>query len=239
MPDHPITSTNEDKVVRHQSAEAGPMEKSCEILKEKRGLNMKMTKRDIAIMEFIHEFWFCEITQIEQKFGLKKPRSYQIMQRLVREKLVIHERVFHGRNGIFYLSRLGASHFDLPAMTNVPIAIYDHQLAIIDMYFKLMHLYPEAQWVSERKLIRDRFAKGIGSIGHVADGLLVFPDDRQIAIEVELTMKGKLRLEKIFKAYAGQFQIKEIWYFCSPEIISKMKKAAEGRSYIKIHGLRS
>lgn len=55
---------------------------------------MKMTKRDIAIMEFIHEFWFCEITQIEQKFRLKKPRSYQIMQRLVREKLVIHERVF-------------------------------------------------------------------------------------------------------------------------------------------------
>lgn len=198
---------------------------------------MKMTKRDIEILEFINEFWFCEITQIEKKFDLKKPRSYQIMQRLVREKLVIHEKVFHGRNGIYYLSKQGASYFDLPAMSNVPIAIYDHQLAIIDVHFKLMHLYPDAQWISERRLKRERFAKGIGMLGHISDGLLVFPDDRQIAIEVELTMKGKLRLEKIFKAYASQLEIKEIWYFCSPEVLPKMRKAAEKRSYIKVHGL--
>ncbi|VVC75009.1 hypothetical protein AQUSIP_02830 [Aquicella siphonis] len=198
---------------------------------------MKMTQRDIDILEFINEFWFCEITQIEQKFDLKKPRSYQIMQRLIKEKLVIHERVFHGRNGIYYLSKQGASHFDLPAMSNVPIAIYDHQLAIIDIYFKLMHLHPEAQWISERRLKRERFAKGIGRLGHISDGLLVFPVDKQIAIEVELTMKGKLRLEKIFKAYASQLEIKEIWYFCSPEILPKMQKAAEKRPYIKIHRL--
>jgi hypothetical protein len=98
-------------------------------------------------------------------------------------------------------------------------------------------LAPEAQWVSERRLKRDRFAKGIGRTGHIADGLLVFPDDRHIAIEVELTMKGKLRLEKIFRAYGGQFEIKEVWYFCSPDILPKIRKAAEKRSYIKIHGL--
>lgn len=198
---------------------------------------MKLTERDVEIMRFINEFGFCEITQIEKMFDLRKPRSYQIMQRLVSEKLVMHERVFHGRHGIFYLSKLGAGHFDLPVMTNIPIATYDHQLAIIDMYFKLIHLYPEAQWVSERRLKQDRFAKGIGSIGHVADGLLVFPDEKQIAIEVELTMKGKLRLEKIFRAYVSQFEIKEVWYFCAPEIVLKMQKAAEKRSYIKIHGL--
>ncbi|OGT38344.1 MAG: hypothetical protein A3F11_05830 [Gammaproteobacteria bacterium RIFCSPHIGHO2_12_FULL_37_14] len=198
---------------------------------------MKLTERDIEILSFINDFGFCEIIQIEKKFGLHRPRSYQVMQRLSKEKLVIHERVFHGRNGIFYLSKMGASHFDLPAITNVPVAIYDHQLAIIDTYFRLIRLYPEAQWISERRLKRDRFAKGIGGLGHIADGLLVFPDDRQIAIEVELTMKGKLRLEKIFKAYASQFDIKEIWYFCSPEVLPKIRKATEKRSYIKIHAL--
>ena len=198
---------------------------------------MKMTQRDIEILEFINEFWFCEITQIEKKFDLKKPRSYQIMQRLIKEKLVIHEMVFHGRNGIYYLSKHGANHFDLPAMTNVPIAIYDHQLTIIDVYFKLMHLYPEAQWISERRLKRDRFAKGIGRLGHISDGLMVFPDDKQIAIEVELTMKGKLRLEHIFMAYAGELKISEVWYFCSPNVLPKMRKVAEKRSYIKVHGL--
>jgi hypothetical protein len=62
-------------------------------------------------------------------------------------------------------------------------------------------------------------------------------DDKHIAIEVELTMKGKFRLEKIFRAYGGQLEIKEIWYFCSPEVMPKMQKAAEKRSYIKIISL--
>src|SRR5665213_3322824 len=128
---------------------------------------MKMTKRDVDILSFINEFWFCEITQIERKFELKKPRCYQIMQRLVKEKLVIHERVFHGRNGIYHLSKLGANFTDLPAMTSVPVAVYDHQLVIIDIYFKLTHLYPKAEWISERRLKRDMFAKGIGRFGHI------------------------------------------------------------------------
>lgn len=196
---------------------------------------MKMTERDVAILRFINEFWFCEITQIEKMFNLRHPRSYQIMNRLVREKLVIHKKIFHGRKGIFYLSKLGASYTDLPPMTNLPVAIYDHQLAIIELYFKLMQQFPNAEWISERRLLQDKFSMGIGKTGHIADGLLVFPDDRQVAIEVELTMKGKLRLEKIFKAYASQFEIREIWYFCSPEVLPKMRKATEKKAYIKAH----
>ena len=199
---------------------------------------MKMTQRDVEILKFINEFWFCEITQIEKKFNLKQPRSYQIMNRLVRADLVIHKKIFHGRKGIFYLSKLGASYTDLPQMTNLPVAIYDHQLAIIELHFKLMHLFPNAEWVSERRLIQDKFAMGrMGRKGHISDGLLLFPDDKKVAIEVELSMKGKSRLQKILGCYSGQFDINEIWYFCSPEVLPKMKKATEKKSYIKIQAL--
>jgi len=195
---------------------------------------MKITERNLEIMRFINEFEFCEIIQIEKKFGLKKPRSYQIMQRLVKEKLVIHEKVFHGRNGIYYLSKQGANFTDLPAMNNVPVAVYDHQLVIIDLYFKLIEKYPDAKWISERKLKYEKFSKGIGSIGHISDGMLIFPDDTQIAIEVELTMKGKRRLEKILKAYGSKFEIKEVWYFCSPKVLPKLQNLVEKKPYIKI-----
>lgn len=197
-------------------------------------LYMRMTERDMQILGFINDFGFCEITQIEKQFNLKKPRCYQVMQRLVKEKLVTHERVFHGRNGIYYLSKLGARHFDLPALSSIPVAQYDHQLAIIEIYFKLMSLYPEAEWISERRIKREKFKKGIGKTGHVADGLLLLPNDVCVAIEVELTMKSKRRLREIFNAYVGQFDIKEVWYFCSPDIVDKMQVAAEKRSYIKI-----
>lgn len=71
----------------------------------------------------------------------------------------------------------------------------------------------------------------------ISDGLLLFPDDKKIAIEVELSMKGKSRLDNIFRCYSGQFDINEIWYFCSPEVLPKMKKATEKKSYIKIQAL--
>ncbi len=198
---------------------------------------MKLIQRDLEIMRFINEFGFCEITQIEKRFGLKKPRSYQIMQRLVNEKLVIHKKIFHGRNGIFYLSKQGATHTDLPAIINVPIAVYDHQLAIIELFFKLRHQYPEAEWISERKMKHDKFSKGIGKIIHIADGMLLFPDNTQIAIEVELTMKSKHRLEQIFKAYVGQFDIKEVWYFCSEDVLPKLQKMAQKKAYIKTYSI--
>lgn len=89
----------------------------------------------------------------------------------------------------------------LPAVFQLPKDIYEHQLTIIEVYFKLAQLYPDAVWISERSLRRDKFIEGIGKSSHVPDGKLIFPDNREIAIEVELTLKSKQRLEQIFKTY--------------------------------------
>lgn len=198
---------------------------------------MKLTQRDIEILKFINEFGFCEIKHIEKKFDLKKPRSYQVMNRLTNENLVFHKRIFHGRNGIFYLSRKGAVYTDLPAIVNIPIAIYEHQLAIIEIHFKLLEQYPEAEWFSERRLNREKSANGIGQRGHISDGLLILPDNKKFAIEVELTMKGKLRLQGILRAYGGSLKVEEAWYFCSPSVLPKMREIAGQKSFIKIFSL--
>lgn len=57
-----------------------------------------------------------------------------------------------------------------------------------------------------------------GQRGHLADGVLLFPDGKQIAIEVELTMKGSWRLNKIISHYTVDHAFKEVWYFCAPGI---------------------
>src|SRR3989338_10908410 len=99
---------------------------------------MQFTERDIEILEFINEFGFCEMPKIEKRFGLKKPRGYQIIRRLVKAELVIHQRVFHSNHGVFYLTKRGAKCTDLPPIKNIPKDIYAHQLTIIDVYFKLI-----------------------------------------------------------------------------------------------------
>lgn len=196
---------------------------------------MLITDRDVAILNFINEFGFCEMPQIERKFGVKTPRSYKVMQRLVKAGLVCHERVFYNRHGAFYLSHEGAKYTQLPAILNLPKDNYKHQLTIMEVYFKLIQLYPEAAWVSERMLKRDKFTEGIGKTGHIPDGKIIFPDNREIAIEVELTLKSKRRLEQIFRAYGAQIAITEVWYFCSQNIMSSISKVVANKSYIKLH----
>jgi DNA-binding transcriptional regulator PaaX len=198
---------------------------------------MQITDRDIEILKFINEFGFCEMPQLEKQFGFKTPRSYKVIQRLVKAGLVIHERILHNRPGVFYLTSRGAEHTDLPAISRIPTAIYKHQITIIEAYFKLIQRFPEAQWVSERRMKREKFKDGLGKAGHIADGLLVFPSQKPIAIEIELSAKGKRRIIEIFRNYGTQHVIKEAWYFCAKNIIAEYSELAGNKSFIKIHKL--
>lgn len=142
------------------------------------------------------------------------------------------------------MSREGAEYTELSAIDRVYVGSYHHQLIVIEVYMQLIKQYPEAVWMSERELLRDKFKKfkmESGQRGHMPDGMLLFLDGRKIAIEVELTMKGSWRLEKILSNYFREFWFKdEVWYFCAPNILSKMRKAAEEyKSVISVFELES
>ena len=196
-----------------------------------------LTERDVKLLQFINEFGFCELRHLMKRFSLRSSNAYKIMKRLCRHDLIIHERIYLRKPGVYRLSKLGASYTDLPALDKVPNIKYDHQLKVIDVFMKLAKEYPGGYWVSERRLLIDQNQKDILKRKHIADGMLLFEDGREIAIEVELSLKGKNRLEKILKAYAGQYAITEVWYYCWPYIIPALKKQAEKRSFVKIHNL--
>jgi len=171
---------------------------------------MQLTERDVKILQFINDFGFCEMPQIEKLFGLVKPRSYQIMQRLVAAGLVKHERVFHGRHGIYRLTKKGASHTDLPALARITLANYNHSLAVLDVYLYLQAKHPDAEWLSERHLIHEKYFDGVGKRGHLPDGIMLMPGsdekEQKIAIEVELRSKAKAR-SPIKKSKPGEIVI--------------------------------
>jgi len=198
---------------------------------------MRMTERDIEILKFINEFGFCEMPQLEERFGFKTPRSYKVMQRLIKAELVVHERFLHNRPGVFYVTHRGAQHTDLPPIIRVPLAAYQHQITIIKAYFKLIHKFPDAKWISERRMKHDKFQDGIGKRGHIADGMLIFPNQKKIAIEIELSAKGKRRLTDIFRSYGTQHGVKEAWYFCAKTIMAQYLNLAGNKTFIKIHPL--
>lgn len=203
-----------------------------------RRAGVQLTERDIEIMRFINEFGFCEMLQIQERFAIKRPRAYQLMQRLVQMGLVLHQRIFYARHGVYFLSPHGASHTDLPPLNKVPLSHYDHHLMVLKLFLQLRQSYPQAEWVSERRLIQDKYAKGVGQHGHLADAFLVFPDDKKIAIEVELSAKGKNRTERILKGYAAQFAIHEVWYYCPIHLMARLTAMTEKMPFIKIFDLQ-
>jgi hypothetical protein len=200
---------------------------------------MMMTKRDLEILKFINDFGFCEMPQIERQFSLKKPRSYQVVKRLINAGLLMHEYILHKQHGIYRLTKLGEKWTDFPALKFVSLGGYSHQLKVIDVYQQLMQHYPDAFWMSERRLKQDKFSTGRWRrrYGHIADGMLLFPDGKRIAIEVELTMKTKDRLNKIVKSYGANFDIKEVWYFCAKEITHKVKKEIANKAHVRVFEL--
>jgi hypothetical protein len=60
---------------------------------------------------------------------------------------------------------------------------------------------------------------------HLPDGLLILPNGNIVAIEIELSIKGYARLEKILRALSSQYQT--VWYFCTGRSASVIKKALE------------
>lgn len=197
----------------------------------------QITKRDIEMLNFINDFGFCEIIHICQAFGLSRLRAYQIIKRLVVLGLVLHQRIFYGKRGVYSLSKQGADQTGLSELKKIPLSHYDHYLKVIDVYFHLKKQYPDAHWISERHVLKKQFSRGLGQKGHIEDGVLVL-NDQQIAIEVELSKKGSYRVEKIVKGYASRFEIQSVWYFCEDAVRPALDRLSEKYTYLKVHSIK-
>lgn len=200
---------------------------------------MQLTSRDEQIIHFINEFGFCEMNHISRRFDLNTPRNYQVMNRLIKNGLLAHDRIFYAKPGVYYVTQKGAKLTNLPSLHRLPISVYEHHLKVIDVFLFLQDKYPDTTWISERRLKNDKIAEGFGKSGHICDGILILNDGKQIAVEVELSLKGEKRLRQILKGYSLQFAFKEVWYFCSAFVLPKVKKASEKLPFIKVFSIDS
>jgi len=90
------------------------------------------------------------------------------------------------------------------------------------------------EFITERALRQAQGKSGVGVTGHLSDGVLRV-DGQSIAIEVELSLKGKRRLQKIFNHYLKAFEYKEVWYFCGSDMIERhLKPFAAKADFFKL-----
>ncbi len=110
-----------------------------------------------------------------------------------------------------------------------------HTLLLVDLADWLLARQSGSRWTTERELRREAMRAvrdtGTGRLWrgpeHVPDGLLVLPDGRRVAIELELTEKAAPRYGSILRWYATQGYDAVQWYFESEALCGRVRAALQ------------
>jgi len=197
---------------------------------------VRLMQRDLELMRWINDCGFVTTDQIRRRLSVGRSTAYDRVYKLVQRKMLLHESVFHHQPGVYRVTAEGVRvcGSPLPSLRRLAIGSFKHDLQVIDLNLSLCERWG-GQFVTERQLRHKAGQKGVGNNGHLNDGLLILPDKR-VAIEVELSAKGKSRLARIFEHHYQNTVVDETWYFCGDASIQRSINAfAEKVNFIRVH----
>lgn len=200
---------------------------------------MMFQERDAAILRRVNGFGFASAEHIRRFMGVGQTAAYVRIKKLVEGGYLTRERVLHGQARIHKVTKKGvtASGDALLPLKYVSLGTFRHDYTLVDLA-----LWLEAQtggrFHPDRRIRHDEGLSGVGQLGHIADGYLYIGEDKPIAIELELSVKSRKRIQDIIHGYGGNLAVKEVWYFTDQQTVQHaIQKAASGFSFIKIKRL--
>jgi hypothetical protein len=193
---------------------------------------MILQTRDIEILKFIAKFGYVNSLHISNMFGLSKPRTSQILQRLLKVEYIKKENIFTNEPNIFTLLTEGAELIKAKKIRKITLQNLRHNLLLVDIFIDLKLKNPELEILSDREL---RAGRGFGAKGHIPDMEIITPiqDGRKnIAIELELSRKSLKRVKSIL--YALENKYIETHYYCDNSVFDHIKRAVELKRGFKV-----
>jgi hypothetical protein len=157
-----------------------------------------LQERDRLLMTVIYEQHFVETDQIARFFFREATRRRALQRIQVLEKAGILRREEHfyqrGRS-ILRLTQHGTAVVEqnraalIPQRTKLDVRTLVHDGLVTATRLRLQELW-DGVWIPESLIKAEEFP-------HIPDGILVFPNRRQVAVEVENTPKGPERFREI------------------------------------------
>lgn len=202
-----------------------------------------LTERDRHILAEVARFGFLQADQIRRvvsrERNVSKRMVYHILNRLEEQGYLKRRRVLVGLPGLYLPTERGLEAADSDfARTRVRLQTVEHDLTVIDVALALTARTGGA-WVTERELRREAGQRfGVGHQGHVPDGVLVLPDGRRVAVEVETSAKTLRRLQVLLRNYL-RTRYAEVWFICrTARQAHKVRQAARGMDFVRVMELR-
>lgn len=189
-----------------------------------------VTNRDLEIIELVGRFGMMNIEHIRIAFDLSIPRSYQIMSKIGKLGYLKTQRILHADMAIYTLTKKASIEFGFKEHKHVSLGSYKHDI-LSTKYCLILSKKYNCKYLTEKEL---RASFQIGDKGHTPDFKLL-NNGKSIAVEVELTLKGKRRIESILKFYKTCLDYSEIIYICSKETINVFEKFTKNLDFISVY----
>ena len=192
---------------------------------------LRLTERDTRVLRFVADHRIVLETQVQALVGAKLEATRARLRSLAANGFLAYARVFDGEPAHCQIRRPGLAAIGSPLPPpRLNLAEYQHDVGVAWLWLAAHagRFGPLGRVVAERELrSADRRADregppsgvrlgGFGPRGierlHYPDLLLVTAHGERIAIELELTAKGRARREKILAGYGADSRVDGVLY---------------------------
>lgn len=200
-----------------------------------------LTARDREIVSWIGRHGVAQTEHVMTRFSIGRTAAYRRVHELVEYGLVYRQRVLYNDGALLVATAGGLRWAGLDRLKppRIALALVPHTLISTALAARLEPQLVEQKLLSDREhrtaeralgrplgsaIIRARQTADNGL--HRPDLVLIDGKDSVIAIEVELTLKERARLERILRGYVRNRNVHAIRYYASPQIAEAVRRAA-------------
>jgi hypothetical protein len=181
------------------------------------------TERDGPLLRLVGEQYAVSVEQLAKLMGRSHRTGRWLRDRWVQAGWVESRPLVHGGGSFLWLTPSGIQNADSPYRTWRPnSSMIDHIEAVTDVRLLLEHELTVGDWTCERQLARNAASRAQVR-PHLPDGLLDLGSE-QIAVEVELNLKSRVRLAAIVEQISEQYD--RVWYFAAQPAMHALNKLA-------------
>jgi hypothetical protein len=191
---------------------------------------VQLTDRDLDLLRFVAAHRFVQARHAHEWVGANRSIAYRLLSRLVDAGLLRYERIFHAQPGIFLITNGGLAVIDSPLpKPQIDLRIYRHETLVVTAWLAAHRgaFGPVEGLATEREIRHHDQADIAGEllgvrIGgtdragrprlHSPDLLVQTTGGSLTAVELELTAKGRRRLEEIVISYQLDDRIGQVIY---------------------------
>jgi DNA-binding CsgD family transcriptional regulator len=196
--------------------------------------SVRLSKRDRELLRYVGEQYAISVDQLARLIG-RSPRTGRWLRDRWRQAGWVESRQLTvGGPSFLWLTGAGARVAGSPFRRWRPNpTLASHIESVTEVRLLVEQQLRLGEWVCERSLAKELCVAG--TRGHLADGVLRCGGER-IAVEVELTLKSRARLEPLLLELGRSYD--RVWYFAAAALVSTLRELAADVPWqnVTVHG---